>query len=145
MTRRPQFSIRLLLLTVAVVAAVLALMFQSPVKVASPALITLLIVCSALALTGAMAGRLFLRSYCLGALVPMGIALFHLATNAGAFLHLFDELPPFEYESVLPYTFSHAEYPKLLGACLLVSIATAYLCVACRWLIEQQGPPESPP
>lgn len=135
---KPQFSIRLLLVTIAAVAVVLALMFHAPVMVASPALIALLIVCSALALTGAMAGRPLLCSYCVGALVPMGVALFHLAMNSGAFLHLFDELPPFEYESVLPYTFAHAEYPKWLGVCLLASIAIGYLCVAFRWLIERQ-------
>jgi hypothetical protein len=140
---RLQFSIRLLLLTVAAVAVVLGLMFQAPLKVASPALLVLVIMFSALALTGATAGRPFLCAYCVGVLVPLGVALFHLAINASSLMSGFDDPPPFAYESVLGYTFAYPAYPRFAGACLLGSIALGYLCVGFRWLIERPRPPES--
>jgi len=79
----------------------------------------------------------------MGALVPLGVALLHLGMNASAFLTWFADPPPFEYESVLNYTFAHAEYPRFAGACLLASIVLGYVCIGFRWLIERQEPPES--
>jgi hypothetical protein len=145
MSHRPQFSLRILILAFTVIAVVLGLMFQAPVPVASPALLTLVIVFAALALTGTTARRPFLCAYCTGALVPLGVVLAHLGVNASSLLSGFNEPPEFAYESILGYAFGYPSYPLFAGACLLASIVIGYLCVWFRWFIERVSPSADEP
>ena len=80
---KPQFSIRLLLLTVAAVAVVLALMLlRVPTDTAFLSFAGIIIVATALSLVG-LGGPPGVRAFCTGALVPLSLMLFYIVQQGG--------------------------------------------------------------
>jgi hypothetical protein len=139
MAARFQFSIRLLLLTVAAVAVVLALMFQVPFDTASRTLVALVPVVSAFAITGLAFGSSGMRSFCIGASVPLAMMLIFVTTNLHEFRYWLHGLDLDEPILAFPATLS-PDCQNLLGGGLLASVALGYLCVGFRLLIERKEP-----
>lgn len=151
---RPQFSIRLLLLTVSAVAVDLALMLQVPkynrgglvetgTQTACIGFSAIIIVATVLALTG-LGGQPRLRAFCTGALVPLILMLYFIA-HEGLFdiASWLDEL--FPHPGIVfghaggGNRFEESRLPKLFGVGLLLSISLGYLCVVFRWFIEPRS------
>lgn len=128
MSRRFQFSVRALFVTIAAVAVVLALMFQIPLEAARPTLVLLIPTGSALAITGIVYGRATARPFCIGALVPLSVMLVYgtaISARTGI------------------YQMFVGDQREYLGGTLLAAIVLGYLCVAFAWQIEPQQPPNS--
>ena len=132
---RLQFSLASLLATVAAVAMILALMFQVPSDAARQTLVALVTTTSALAITGLVNGETAMRTFCIGAIVPLGIMLVFVATN----------LP----EVVLPANYvMSAGRPgtlfmlngatKVLGIGHLTAIALGYLSIGFQILLVRR-------
>jgi hypothetical protein len=81
-----QFSLAALLLTIAVVACDLALMFQVAPHSAQLGLIVLVIALTAVGLTGAINGPPTWRIFCIGALVPLGTMFIAITTRLHGFI-----------------------------------------------------------
>jgi hypothetical protein len=126
MATRLQFTLRALLLTVGADALILALM-QAPPQVGRPMLIALVPLSSALVATGLMFGRPRMRSFCIGAAIPLGMMLAYMT------MHLF-ELDVWLMET------RPGRLPKIFGGGFLTSIALGYVCVGFHWLIERERP-----
>jgi hypothetical protein len=122
---RLQFTLRILLLTVAADAIVLALMFQVPLDVAQPTLIGLVLVTSALAITGLAHGDTTIRPFCIGAIVPLSMMLVYITAKSVRF-------------SISLVFSSVNDFRYCYGGVLLGAVALGYLCVAFRWLIERE-------
>jgi hypothetical protein len=86
---RPQFSIAALLLTVAVIAIVLALMYQVTPAFASIALIGLILVFLTFITIAFLYARESVRPFCIGAAFPLAFAFVHASSNVG---WLFDDI-----------------------------------------------------
>ena len=141
-----QFSLAALLLTVAAIAGVLALMFRVPTIPARGTLIVVIYVLSALVLTGFAFGQPALRAYCIGAIVPLASLLFFISPHLAGLLVLLasdneNATAPFDM-TFLELLFVAPGVQRLLGVGILMSIASGYLCVGFRWLIERREPPE---
>jgi Na+/H+ antiporter NhaB len=119
-----QFTLRILLLTVAADAVVLALMFQVPFEVAQPTLIGLLLIASALAITGLTYGDTTIRPFCIGAILPLSMMLVYF-TAVCAHVGLYNLFPS-------------ADRRNYYGGTLLAAIGLGYLCIGFRWLIERE-------
>jgi hypothetical protein len=136
---RPQFSIAALLLTIAAVAVDLALMLRVPTRTAFVSFSVIVIVSTALALTG-LGGRPQLRAFCIGALVPLSLLLYFVGIEG-----LFDIADWLEQllsnagraadETGDAHRMGNPRFTKLFGVGILLSIALGYLCVGFRWLI----------
>lgn len=129
---RFQFSLAALLLTVAVVAGDLALMFQVASKPAQVVLIFFVIALTALGLTGAINGPPTWRTFCIGALVPLGIMVVKIATSINAFIG-----------NLATFSTAVAGYNQFFGYGILASIAIGYLCVAAQWVTTRHELPDA--
>lgn len=139
---KPQVSLAVLLLTVAAVAVALELMFQVPNDAARIVLVGLVPIASLFAITGLLYGSPTMRTFCVGALVPLGMMLVFVTINLPEVM-----LPAHSITGGgRPGTyFLLAQVSTCLGSGFLASIAFGYLCVWLRWLIERPRPPEPGP
>ena len=123
MTRRFQFSLKWLLVSLAAVAVVLALMFQAPPQFGVPALGVLVMVALAMALTGLVYSGETWRPFCIGAMVPlsmMSVYVMVLSAQIGG--------------NAMFYT--DAVMQRDFGSTLLVAMSAGFVCVVFRGLIE---------
>lgn len=125
-----QFSLAALLLTVTLVARVLALIYHFPTNPARIILTIAAVVLSSIMITGAMYGQPALRTFSIGALVPLVVLLSSLMTNLHAMIR--------GHENILDKT-----YAEFYGFGILVSIMAGYTCLGFRWLIERRQPPDA--
>lgn len=150
---RPQFSVRLLLLTVAAVAVDMALMLQVPMyrddivatgtQVAFLSFTVIIIVSTGLAFTG-LGGQPRLRAFCTGALVPLILMLYFIAQQGGIAdiavwleRHLNSRMV---WGGVGGATLMESKWAvKLFGFGILLSIALGYLCVVFQWLVNPRS------
>ncbi|HVX12141.1 MAG TPA: hypothetical protein VHC22_13250 [Pirellulales bacterium] len=141
MTNKPtqisQFSLAALLLTVAAVAAVLALMFQASVEIATPAILTIIPASLALLLIGIIYGKRAVRPFCIGAVVPVAMMASYVSHTLQLWSQWLLTREPNGFDFMDAGTFK-----TFVGYTLLLSIALGYLCVGFRWLVERRGAPE---
>lgn len=134
-TGRPQFSIRLMLLTVAAVAVVLALMFQAPAQVAESVLLAGIFACLALLAVASVYGPRMWRPFCIGAPLPL-IFVFLWSCQYGPLWVFGDWIS----DPTLPYRVGPPHgYRYGLGGALLCSVLLGYTCLGFRWLIERSN------
>lgn len=136
---KPQVSIAALLLTIAAVAGILTLMFQAPVKIGTPTMVSAVPVALALLLIGITYGKGTVRPFCIGAVVPVAMMCGYVTTNlsylkiwlTGGGLRYFGpsgtgpQLPLFKDDLL-----------KVFGGLFLTSIALGYLCLLFRWFVD---------
>lgn len=136
MAGRFQFSIRLLLLTVAAVAVVLALTFQVEQTIAFMSLTALTFAGSAIATTALVFGRDGVRTFAIGAAFPLAWSLFYLTTSGSeALAMVFGGLDQY----AMMIELGHMR--RQIGLAVILSIPLGYLCVVFRWIIDR--PPKS--
>jgi len=134
MSRRFQFSLKWLLLTVAAVSAVLAITLRLRATIGIPVLLGLTYASLAFAVVALAYGSDGVRPFCIGAVVPLACALLEVLSNGSQTLW---------WSSMAQAdTDVYMETPKrILGTGLLASIALGYLCVGFHWLIGPRQPP----
>ncbi len=139
-----QFSLAAMLLTVAAIAGVLALMFQVPTEPARIALIVAVFGLSALAITGIINGQPALKTFCVGASVPLAIMLLFIAINFGGLVNSYASIEQINtyYALNAPSPLTFPMIPKFFGIGIIMGIALGYLCVGFRWLIERRESPD---
>lgn len=141
-----QFSLAALLLTIAVVANVLWLIIEAPPDLARMLSIAAIVVLAALSITGTISGRAMLRTFCVGALVPLAMMLLFIATNLGDLINVFagnERLNTYNNPAYVPLPITFSVAPRFFGVGILLSVALGYLCVGFRWLIETREPPDA--
>ena len=136
-----QFSLAALLLTVAVVAGVLALMLEVPRLAAVSSLVAVVVVLLALLTTAAVYGSHAWRPFCIGAAFPLALLFLWAGLNVGSLFiewneRFLDQSSP--YQRPISY-----DYQYLLGSTILGSILLGYVCLGFRWLIEMREPPDA--
>lgn len=141
---RFQFSPDALLLTAAVVAGDLALTFLVSTELARITLILAVFCFSALVLTGLAYGQPAIRSFCIGAVVPLAPMLYFISTNLAVLADLLspknDKHDPFRGFDINTTLVLSPGVPRLLGLGILLSIALGFLCVGMHSLcLEREG------
>ncbi|HVX13495.1 MAG TPA: hypothetical protein VHC22_20085 [Pirellulales bacterium] len=133
MTPRFQFSVKVLLLTVAAVSVVLAVTLRVRATIGIPVLFGLTYASIGFVVVALACGNEGLRPFCVGAFVPLACALLEVLSNGSQTLW---------WSSVAQAdTDIYMETPKrILGTALLASIALGYLCVGFHWLIGSREP-----
>jgi hypothetical protein len=142
-----RFSPDALLLTAAVVAGDLALTFLLSTEVARITLILAVFCFSALVLTGLAYGQPAIRSFCIGAVVPLAPMLYFISTNLAVLADLLspknDKLAPFRGFDINTTLILSPGVPRLLGLGILLSIALGFLCVGMHWLCSEREESET--
>lgn len=136
MSRRFQFSVRALLVTVAVVAADLGLMLGPPPNIAEPVLAALIVLAAAVFTTGLVYGGERVRPFCIGGLFPTAIACFWVVDRIPAIAeHWF---PPPYSGGIAVGLFSHDAQRNavLFGSVILISMLFGNVCLAIRWMVS---------
>jgi hypothetical protein len=134
MSRRCQFSVKWLLLTVAAVSALLAMTLRLRASIGIPVLLGLTYTCLGFAVVALAYGKEGVRPFCIGAIIPLTCSLLEVLSNGSQTLW---------WSSVAQAdTDVYMETPKrILGTALLASIGLGYLCVGFHWLIGSPRPP----
>lgn len=118
---RFQFSLRAMMWLATVVCILLALMFQVPTITTNRVLLVLVLVSSSFTLTGLVFGIPAVRSFSIGAAVPLAMMLIYYYVPAAS-------------QMGFP-TRSGLISKGIFGGGLLGSVALGYLCVALHRLI----------
>ncbi len=130
---KPQFTLAAMLATITAIAGVLALMFQAPMETANRTLLLLVPVCFAFAVIGIVQGSTVMRSFCIGALIPVSMLLFYVLMKLGDFPHWFSK------QGMGTVTSMSTTATKLYGGGLLLSITLGYLCIGVSWLVSPRN------
>ncbi len=113
------------------VAVTCSLVFSMPLLVGLPLLVLISVILAAVLITVIVYGRGNQRTFCIGAVVPLGVLLFALAF-VGVILFL---------DGPSPRGNDLAGRLTIVGF-WLSSVLAGVICVGVRWLIERQ--PKSP-
>lgn len=143
---RLQFSLAALLLTIAAVANVLWLIVEAPPDLARIVSVVGIVVLSALSIIGVISGQATLRAFCIGAIVPLAMMLFFIATNLGGLINVLadqDRLNPFTNPSYGTSPIELSVAPRVFGVGILLSIALGFLCVGMHWLCSERARSET--
>lgn len=92
MPHRPQFSLRILLASIAAISLGLAAVMPEPTWITALLMIASLFVAAAISAIGVCFGRGFVRAFCIGAAIPAAIGIYFMAALFTRGLHTFNAL-----------------------------------------------------
>ena len=144
MAARFQFSIRLLILVVTLVAVMLGVLLAKPSWPAGVCFILVALVLPAGFVAGAMFGRGWLQAFCAGALIPAFVApymllLLGIATASGRLIAAGTPGAPKWQQFAEALCQSDTKF--ILAVFWIAMLITGAICVLFRWLLDDNERP----